>query len=139
MATADGVAARAGAQEARLRSIVMVLAVGQLGLGLFMALAPGAFFDAIADFGTRNDHYLRDVSTFYLAFGVVLLVAVGRPSWRAPALAFGALQYGLHALNHLIDVSKADPGWVGPFDFVSLAAVAGVFLYALRVAAPVQR
>jgi hypothetical protein len=112
-----------------------MLGVGQLGLGALMAVAPGTFFDAVADFGTRNDHFLRDMATFYLALGVVLLVAVDRPAWRAPVLALGALQYGLHALNHLLDIADADPGWVGPFDFLSLAVVAGLFLYALRTAA----
>jgi hypothetical protein len=52
---------------------------------------------------------------------------------------FGALQYGLHALNHLLDIGDADPGWVGPFDFITLAAVAAVFLFALRLSAPVRR
>jgi hypothetical protein len=139
MATAGSVVARARGDDARLRPILLILGVGQLGLGALMALAPGAFFEAVADFGVRNDHFLRDVATFYLAFGVVLLVAVGRPAWRAPALALGALQYGLHALNHLLDIGDADPGWVGPFDFVSLAVVAGVFLYALRLSAPAPR
>jgi hypothetical protein len=135
MATADTVAARARGDDARLRPILLMFGVGQLGLGALMALVPGTFFDAVADFGVRNDHYLRDVATFYLAFGAVLLLAVNRPTWRAPALAFGALQYGLHALNHLLDIGDADPGWIGPFDFVSLAVVAGVFLYALRLSA----
>jgi hypothetical protein len=117
----------------------LILGVSQLALGAFLAIAPGTFFEAVADFGVRNDHFLRDVATFYLALGVVLLVAVDRPAWRAPVLAFGAVQYGLHALNHLLDVADADPGWIGPFDFVSLAAVAGLFLYALRASAPTLR
>jgi hypothetical protein len=139
MATADDAAARAREDDARLRPMLLILGVSQLGLGALMALVPGTFFDALGDFGARNDHYLRDVATFYLALGVVLLVAVDRPAWRAPVLAFGALQYGLHALNHLLDVADADPGWIGPFDFVSLAVVAGLFLYALRVSAPALR
>jgi hypothetical protein len=139
MATADSLVARSSADDARLRPILIVLGLGQLGLGAVMAIAPGTFFDALADFGVRNDHFLRDVATFYLALGVVLLVAVDRPSWRAPTLVFGALQYGLHALNHLLDIGDADPGWVGPFDFITLAAVAAVFLFALRLSAPVRR
>jgi hypothetical protein len=138
MATADTVA-RARTDDARLRPILIALGVGQLGLGALMAIAPGTFFDTVADFGVRNDHYLRDVATFYLAFGIVLLVAADRPAWRVPTLAFGALQYGLHALNHLLDIGKADPGWVGPFDFITLAAVAAIFLFALRLSAPVRR
>jgi hypothetical protein len=139
METSESAAARARAEATRLRPILLILGLSQLGLGALMALAPGAFFEALGDFGARNDHYLRDVATFYLALGVVLLVAVDRPAWRAPVLAFGALQYGLHALNHLLDVADSDPGWIGPFDFVSLAVVAGLFLYALRASAPALR
>jgi hypothetical protein len=139
MATADRLAARGRVDHARLRPILLILGVSQLTLGALMALAPGTFFEAVADFGARNDHFLRDVATFYLALGIVLLVAVDRPAWRAPALAFGALQYGLHALNHLLDVGDADPGWIGPFDFVSLVVIGGLFLYALRASALAPR
>jgi hypothetical protein len=139
MQTSESAAARARAESSRLRPILLILGVSQLALGAFLAIAPGTFFEALADFGVRNDHFLRDVATFYLALGVVLLVAVDRPAWRTPVLAFGAIQYGLHALNHLLDIADADPGWIGPFDFVSLAAVAAVFLYALRASAPAPR
>ncbi len=106
--------------------------MGQLGLGVWQALSPGTFFDALADFGARNDHFLRDISTMYLALGVVLVVAINRPSWRVPVLAFAALQYGLHSINHLIDIGDADPGWIGPFDFVTLALTALALAFALR-------
>ncbi len=139
MATADRVAARGGVEESRLRAVIVMLALTQLGLGAFLALAPGTFFDLIATYGERNDHFLRDVSTFYLAFGVVLLAALERMSWRVPLLAFGALQYGLHSINHLIDVGDADPGWLGPFNFVSLLLLTGLFVYALRTSARESR
>jgi hypothetical protein len=138
MATADRVAVRHGADESRLRSVIALLAVTQLGLGAFLALAPGAFFDLIATYGERNDHFLRDVSTFYLAFGALLLGALERRTWRAPLLAFGALQYGLHSINHLIDVGDADPGWLGPFNLVSLLLLTGLFAYALRASREVR-
>ena len=125
MPTVDRVAASAGAQEGRLRLVLINLAFAQLTLGVLLAVAPGFFFDTIADYGTQNDHYLRDISTFYLAFGVVLLAALERVSWRVPLLAFGALQYGLHTLNHLLDIGEADPGWLGPFNFIALLLLTG--------------
>jgi hypothetical protein len=124
-----------GSREIRLRQAFVFLGATQLALGAFQAIAPGAFFDALGDFGSRNDHYLRDVSTLYLALGITLLVAAGRPAWRVPVLAFATIQYALHALNHLIDVSEADPGWVGPFDFVSLTMLAALLAYVMRDAA----
>jgi hypothetical protein len=121
--------------EPLLRRVIVLLGAGQLALGAWIAISPGTFFDAVADFGTRNDHYLRDVSTFYLAFGLVLIAAARRPSWRAPVLAFGLLQYALHAINHLIDIGDADPGWIGPVDFIAIALTAGLFAYLLRESA----
>jgi hypothetical protein len=109
------------ARASALTAGIWALAGVQLLLGLFQAAAPGRFYDAIADFGARNDHFLRDVATYYLASGLALAIAARRPSWRAPVLAVVGLQYALHTLNHLLDVGDADPSWVGPFDFVSLA------------------
>lgn len=104
-----------------MRTLLIVFAVVQLVTGALLWLAPGFFYDQIGPFGARNDHYMGDVATFYLALGAVMLVAVRRPSWRVPVLALALVQYALHALNHLIDVGESDPGWVGPADFVALA------------------
>jgi hypothetical protein len=89
--------------------------------------APKTFYEEIGPFGPYNDHYVRDNATIYLALGIVLLVAVARERWQVPVLAFGALQYGLHVLNHLWDIDDADPTWVGPVDAIVLALI-GVFL-----------
>lgn len=110
------------ARASALAAGIWALAGVQLLIGLSQALAPGRFYDAIANFGARNDHFLRDVATYYLASAAALAIAARRPSWRAPVLAVVGFQYALHALNHLMDVGDADPSWVGPFDFVSLAA-----------------
>jgi hypothetical protein len=107
-----------------LRVGLIAVAAAQLIQGLLLALAPGAFYDALANFGPRNDHDLRDMAAFYLASAPVLAVAASRPSWRAPALALVGLQFALHTLNHVVDAGGSDPSWVGPFDVVSLAAAA---------------
>jgi hypothetical protein len=118
-----------------LRAGLWALAAVQLVTGLALALTPARFYDAVADFGPRNEHDLRDMAAYYLASAVVLAVAAGRPSWRAPALALVGLQFALHALNHLLDVGDADPSWVGPFDLVSLAAGALLIGWLYRAAA----
>ena len=41
-------------------------------------------------FGPADHHFLRDLGTFQAGIGIALLVAAGRPSWRAPIL-FAAL------------------------------------------------
>jgi hypothetical protein len=111
----------------------------QLALGLFMAISPHGFYKAVGPFGAYNGHYIRDVSSFYCALGVGLLLAVRRVSWRVPVLALASIQYALHALNHLLDIGKAHPAWNGYFDFFSLAAAAALLVWLWRVAAREQR
>jgi hypothetical protein len=110
------------------------LAAVNIGLAIVMAAAPHAFFTAIGPFGARNDHYIRDVATFEAALGVGLAVAVRRPSWRMPVLAVTAVQYGLHSVNHLIDIASAHPPWTGYLDFFSLSAATALLLWLLALA-----
>jgi hypothetical protein len=116
--------------EARLRTILLVLAVYHLVLGAFMFFAPGAFYDTLGKFPPENRHYIKDVSTFYIAMGVVFFVSVRRRSWRTPILVLAAIEYAIHAVNHLVDVNEATSAFTGWFDFFALAAIA-LFLAAL--------
>lgn len=120
--------------ETALSPLVALFGVTQLALGLTMVIAPGFFYDNVGPFGARNDHYLADVATFYLALGAVALVAARRAAWRVPVLALATLQYALHAVNHLVDIGEADPGWLGPADFVSLALTTVLLGWMLDVA-----
>jgi uncharacterized membrane protein len=104
-----------------LPALLTVFAVAQLILGALLWLTPGFFHDEIGPYGPRNDHYMGDVATWYLALGVLALIAARRPVWRAPVLLLALIQYGLHSVNHLIDIGEADPEWLGPFNFASLA------------------
>lgn len=101
---------------------IAVFAVLQLGLALLMAAGPHEFYTAVGPFGAYNGHYIRDLSTFYAATGVGLLLAIRHIAWRVPMLALMTIQYALHSLNHLLDIGKAHPAWNGYFDFVSLTA-----------------
>lgn len=112
-----------------------VFAVVQLGLALLMAASPHDFYTAVGPFGAYNSHYIRDLSTFYAATGIGLLVAIRHTSWRVPMLALMTFQYGLHSVNHLIDIGRAHPAWNGYFDFVSLAAAALLLAWLWRRAA----
>jgi hypothetical protein len=103
-----------------MRLLLIVFGLVQIVLGLLLWITPGFFYDEIGPFGARNDHYMADVATFYLALGAAALVSVRRASWRVPVLALALVQYALHALNHLLDIGESDPGWIRPADFVSL-------------------
>jgi peptidoglycan/LPS O-acetylase OafA/YrhL len=103
-----------------MRALLIAFGVVQLILGLLLWLTPGFFFDDIGPYAPRNDHYMADLATFYLALGAVLLASVSRERWRVPVLTLALVQYALHSLNHLIDIGGADPGWLGPANFVLL-------------------
>jgi hypothetical protein len=45
-----------------------------------------------------------------------------------PALIVASLQFGLHAVSHLVDMGDADPQWVGIGEFVGLTLATGVLL-----------
>ena len=119
----------AGRRERAVRAGVAYLAALSLALGVWMTVAPASFHDALGPFGPDNDHYLRDMATWQLAFGGALLAAVWRPSWRRPLIAVGAAQALLHTVNHVADAGEADPGWVGAFDVVTLALQLGLFAW----------
>jgi hypothetical protein len=106
----------------------------QIGLALFMAISPHGFYKDVGPFGAFNAHYIRDVSTFYGAIGICLLLAVSRNSWRVPVLAVATIQYALHSVNHLIDIGKAHPAWEGYFDFATIAAASVLLAWLWRVA-----
>jgi hypothetical protein len=113
-------------------------AVLHVGLALFMAFDPHGFYTAIGPFEAFNQHYTRDTATFYAALGIGMAIALVRPSWRVPMLAVTAIQYALHSVNHLIDIGKAHPAWLGYFDFSTLAAGTLLLGWLVRVAIAAQ-
>jgi hypothetical protein len=123
-----------------LDEAIALLAGVQLVLGAFLAIAPDAFADNVAPYGSgADDHFLRDLATFYLAMGAALVLSIRRVSWRVPVLFLIALQYALHTVNHLIDIADTDPGWLGPFNFVSLLLLTIVTAWVLAGAARLAR
>jgi hypothetical protein len=104
-----------------MRTLLTVFAVTQLVTGLLLWITPGFFHEEIGPFGPRNDHYMGDLATFYLALGAVGLASVRQVSWRVPVLAFTVVAYALHSINHLIDVGESEPSWVGPVDLAVIS------------------
>jgi hypothetical protein len=111
---------------------LIAFAAYHFAIAALMIFTPHTFFADIGPFGVQNDHYLRDTATFNLAFGVSLTVAYRRVSWRTPILFCVALQFALHALNHLFDIGAAHPHWLGPADFISLALATAVLVWLAR-------
>ena|SRR5215208_2016495 len=100
--------------ERTLKTVLAFIAAYHVALGVMQLLGPATFFEEIGNYGVENLHYVGDVGSFTLAFGVALAIAVVRPAWRAPLLWMGALWYGLHAVNHAFDTGEAKSearGW----------------------------
>ena len=116
-----------------MKTLLVAFGAGQLLLGVLLWITPGFFFDEIGPYGVRNDHYMADLATWYLALGAVALMSVRRVSWRVPVLALAFIQYALHSVNHLIDVGDAHPEWLGPANLVSLTLTAVLLAWMLNV------
>ena len=123
-----------------MKALLAAFAAIQLVTGALLWLTPGFFHDEIGPYGLRNDHYMGDLATWYLALGIAVLVSLRHASWRVPVLALSFLQYALHSFNHLLDVGEADPDWIGPANLVSLVLVTVLLGWMLqserRAAAP---
>jgi hypothetical protein len=117
-----------------MKALLAVFGGVQLVLGVLLWATPGFFFDEIGPYGVRNTHYMGDLATWYLALGGATLVAVRDVRWRVPVLAVALIQNTLHVVNHLIDIGDADPEWLGPVNFVSLALTSVLLAWMLVVA-----
>jgi len=120
--------------EPTLRMTIGALGVFHMLEGIYMMLAPGSFYSRIGTYGLENTHYVADVGSFVLAFGVGLLLAAGRPTWRTPVLAVGAIWYALHALNHLVDIGDARSTARGVIDTLLLTLGAILLAWLANVA-----
>ena len=109
---------------------VAFVAVGlaNAAVGLVMLLAPGWFYESIATFQPRNDHFVRDYSTIHVALGVAFVAASRRPTWRGAVLLVAVVQYALHTANHLYDLGYPEERWVGPVTTGLLAAGLAILL-----------
>jgi hypothetical protein len=103
--------------------ILIVFGLYSVVLGLFMFLAPGTFFDTLGSF---------DNASFEFPLGLMMLAALRWPSWRVPALAFGTLHWGLHALSHIIDPHHAAGESVGWLEAAGLVVTTVFLAIALR-------
>jgi hypothetical protein len=120
--------------ESSMRLVLVLAGLANLAVGLLALIAPDTFFDQIGHYGVENSHYVGDNGAFTAAAGAGLLLAVRRPSWRAPLLWVGAIWFGLHALNHLFDVGEAKSDARGIFDTVSLALIGVLTAFTAREA-----
>jgi uncharacterized protein YjeT (DUF2065 family) len=116
----------------RPRTVALIfLALGavHVALGVWMVFAPRSFYEALATFPPRNDHYIRDIGTFSAALGIAFVAAASRPAWRGGVLLVAIVQYAVHLGVHLYDLDRPPEEWVGPVTAALVAA--GLALLAL--------
>ncbi len=86
------------------RDVALGGGVGFLTFGLWVMIAPRAFFDTLATFEPYNQHFVQDIGAFQVGLGVVLLLA--SLSIRTDGLAVALLGVGtgatVHAVSHII-------------------------------------
>jgi hypothetical protein len=97
---------RAALDERSLRVVTAALGAFHVLVGAWQFFASGSFFEHVGRYGAENIHYVGDLGSLTLAYGIGLLLAAGRPGWRAPLYALGAIWYALHAVNHLFDIDE---------------------------------
>ena len=115
-----------------MRPMLLALAAGHAAVGALMVLSPRTFFDELAGYPPFNDHFIRDIATYNLAYAAAFVTAAAKSAWRAPVLTLAAIQYTLHVLNHVWDVADTDPAWQGPVNLVVLGLVTAALWWLLR-------
>jgi hypothetical protein len=125
--------------ERNLEVVLWVIVAYHVGTGLLAMLAPATFFDEIGKYGAENTHYVGDVGSFILAYGIAVAISIRVPSWRVPVLWVGALWYGLHAVNHVFDTGEARTDARGWTDTLLLAFGGVLFASLAQVAARLNR
>ena len=117
-----------------MRTVLGLLGIYHVITGGLALFAPGTFFNEIGHYGAENLHYVGDVGAFTAAYGIALLLAVGRRSWWVPMLTLGAIWYGLHAFNHAFDTDEARSSARGWVDTLLLAGGAAALAWLASVA-----
>ena len=122
-------------RETGLRIGLAILGLATILTSITMIVDPAGFIDGVGGFGAVNEHLVRDLATWTVVYGAVLLVAVWRPAWRVPVLSIGVAQGVLHVINHVSDASLAEPAWKGAANTVAFAGLVLVTAALLVVAA----
>ena len=113
-----------------MRAIFWILGLSNLANGLWMLLAPAAWYHhlpaAVPDTGPLNAHFVRDIGAAFTTIGIAFCVAASRPAERRGVLLAATLFFGLHALIHVADLTagRLDTGhWLVDFPGVFLPAI----------------
>jgi len=93
-----------------MRVVYAILGVMNLANGLWMLLAPTAWYHdlpaGVPDTGPLNLHFVRDIGSAFTTIGVAFLVTASRAERHRGVLLGATLFYALHALVHVTDLAS---------------------------------
>ncbi|WP_427893833.1 DUF4345 family protein [Kribbella sp. GL6] len=124
--------------RAYTRVVLIVFAVFELILGLWLTVLPKTFYDHVPTVDwdpPYNDHLFHDFGSATLGIGIVLTAAAIRfERWLVAVALLAYLAFSVpHLVFHLGHLNGAEPGWsvvlgvgVGLMALVPLSALAGV-------------
>lgn len=84
---------------------IAVFTVGAINIliGLTIFAAPGWFYETVGEFPPYNRHYMGDVASFLLPYGVGLVFAARDLLRYRAVIGLAGLASVLHLLNHAYD------------------------------------
>ncbi|HEX2088383.1 MAG TPA: hypothetical protein VHI54_00415 [Actinomycetota bacterium] len=101
--------------------------------GAWAFLAPGSFYEVVAEYPPFNRHLFHDLGAFQLGIAASLVAGLARRTAIAVGLWGGAVGATLHAVSHWIDVDRggraSDP-WL--LSLLALVLVAGLIAAEVR-------
>jgi uncharacterized protein YjeT (DUF2065 family) len=121
-------------------TLAVVLGAGAVANGLFMLIAPEAWYFAVPGVTTTgpfNQHFIRDIGLIFILIGAAFLIGARRPELRLFFWAAPTIWLSGHALFHFWEVAVGIcTVSVLPRDFpaVTLPAILGwvITLWAVR-------
>lgn len=115
-------------------AVAVVLGIAAIANGLYMLVAPEAWYFAVPGVTTTgpfNQHFVRDIGLIFLFLGGAFLVGAARPDLRIAFWAAASIWLTGHALFHFWEVAVGicAPSAI-PRDFpaVTLPAIIGIAL-----------
>ncbi|MFN8371733.1 MAG: hypothetical protein U0694_02495 [Anaerolineae bacterium] len=111
-----------------IRGIVATGGIMYVLTALPMLFAPQWFYDNIGNFPPFNRHFIGDLGTFTLPYGIMLLLALRTPARHHLVIGSAALASLFHVLDHLYEHGATGQGaW---WQTISLLVYAVALLWA---------
>lgn len=88
----------------RVAHVIALLAGSSMvATGLWAFVAPDVFFERIASFEPFNAHFIRDLASFQIGLGAVLILATRWNDALLVGLGAAAIGSAWHLVSHVID------------------------------------